>query len=201
MQREEEQLIILKDQVLYFLVKTFYTIFLIIFSVIVGSKYFFIPIQLTLITSFTIGIPSFILALEPNHELIKGNFLLNIVSKSIPTALTVAFNVMLITAFSYLFNLSYQLQSTLSVYLTAFTGFIFLYKISEPFTTIRKVLFTLMLFGFIYCVTFQTDFFSLAKFTPTTILITFVLALDSLYIFKKLYALSMKIFHKLDPTI
>ena len=183
------------------LVKTIYTMLLIIFSIIVGSKYFFVPIQLTLITSFTIGAPSFILALEPNNDLVKGNFLLKILSRSLPTALTVVFNIILITAFSHIFNLSYSFKSTLSVYLTAVTGFIFLYKICTPFTWVRRILFTTMLIGFIYCISFQSDFFSLTTFTPQTILIAIVLIFDSLYIFKKLYDLSIKVFHKIDPTI
>ena len=183
------------------LVKTIYTMLLIIFSIIVGSKYFFVPIQLTLITSFTIGAPSFILALEPNNDLVKGNFLLKILSRSLPTALTVVFNIILMTAFSHIFNLSYSFKSTLSVYLTAVTGFIFLYKICTPFTWVRRILFTTMLIGFIYCISFQSDFFSLTTFTPQTILIAIVLIFDSLYIFKKLYDLSIKVFHKIDPTI
>ncbi len=183
------------------LVKTIYTMLLIIFSIIVGSKYFFVPIQLTLITSFTIGIPSFILALEPNKDLVKGNFLLKIISRSLPTALTVVFNVMLITAFTAIFNLSYELQSTLAVYLTGITGLIFLYKISVPFSLLRGTLFTIMLVSFIYCITFQYSFFNLSKFNYQTLLIGFVLVLDSLYVFKKLYDLSIKLFHKIDPTI
>ena len=183
------------------LVKTFYTVLLIIYSIIVGSKYFFIPIQLTLITGVTIGIPSFLLALEPNNDLVKGNFLLKIVSKSIPGALTVFFNVVLITLFSYVFNLDFNLTSTLSVYLTAVTGFIFLYKICIPFTFWRKILFSSLLLGFIYCITFQYKFFNLIPYTPQTVLIGLVLIFDSLYVFKKLYDFSIKMFHKIDPTI
>ena len=88
------------------LVKTIYTVLLILFSIIISSKYFFIPIQLTLITGFTIGIPSFILALEPNNDLVKGKFLLKIVSKSLPTALTVVFNIVLVTIFAIAVSMS-----------------------------------------------------------------------------------------------
>ena len=50
--------------------KTIFTIILIIACIFLNTEYFFIPIHLTLITFFTIGVPSFILALEPNHELV-----------------------------------------------------------------------------------------------------------------------------------
>lgn len=183
------------------LVKTIYTILLILFSVIISSKYFFIPIQLTLITAFTIGAPSFILALEPNNDLVKGKFLLKIVSKALPTALTVVFNVVLVTLFTKVFNLSYELQSTLCVFITAMTGFIYLYKICKPFTWLRSALFCTMLGGFIYCVVFQYEFFNLIPMTPVSTLIGFVLCIDSLYIYSKLNYVISKVFHKLDPTI
>ncbi len=183
------------------LVKTIYTVLLILFSVLISAKYFFIPIQLTLITGFTIGIPSFILALEPNKDLVKGNFLLKIVSKSLPTALTVVFNILLVTLFAYVFHLSEQLETSLCVYLTAITGFIHLYKICKPFNFLRTTLFILMIVGFVFCAVFMNDFFSLSPFTATAALIGFVLTIDSLYIFRRLSYLITKIFHRFDATI
>ena len=44
------------------------------FVLLIGEPYPFEPIQLSLISTVTIGIPSFVLALEPNKERIKGNF-------------------------------------------------------------------------------------------------------------------------------
>ncbi len=183
------------------LVKTIYTVLLILFSIGVSTKYFFVPIQLTLITGFTIGIPSFILALEPNHDLVKGNFLLKIVSKALPVSLTVVFNIILITAFKETFHLSYALSSTLSVFLTATTGFIFLYRICKPFNFLRTVLFLFLLFGFAYCAIFQYEFFNISEITKETALIFIVLYICSMYIFDKLNHLSKYLFHKLDETI
>ena len=183
------------------LVKTIYTVLLILFSIIISSKYFFIPIQLTLITGFTIGIPSFILALEPNNDLVKGKFLLKIVSKSLPTALTVVFNIVLVTIFANVFHLDEGLETSLCVFLTAITGFIHLYKICQPFNVIRVSLLILMILGFLYCAIFQNEFFSLSPMTPTSCLIGFVLTIDSLYIFRRLNYFISKAFHKLDPTI
>lgn len=183
------------------LVKTIYTVLLILFSIGVSAKYFFVPIQLTLITGFTIGIPSFILALEPNHDLVTGNFLLKIVSKSLPVSLTVVFNIILITAFSKTFQLSYALSSTLAVFLTATTGFIFLYRICKPFNFLRTFLFCFLLFGFSYCAIFQYEFFNISEITKETFLIFIVLYICSMYIFDKLNQLSRFLFHQLDKSI
>ncbi len=182
-------------------VKTIYTMLLILFSIAVATKYFFIPIQLTLITTFTIGTPSFILALEPNHDLVRGNFLLKVISRSLPVALTIFFNVVLVTIFSRVFSIPYEMQSSISVFLTAITGFIYLYKICTPFTWLRRVLFTVLFIGFFYCVFFQYSFFNLTPIAPQSVLIAFVLCIDSLYVYKKLNHYSTLLFSKFDPTI
>ena len=183
------------------LVKTIYTVLLIIFSLLTHTKYFFIPIQLTLITAFTIGIPSFILALEPNHDLVKGNFLLKIVSKSLPTSLTVVFNIILVTLCASIFQIPASLETSLCVFLTAMTGFIHLFKICKPFNFLRTSLFIIMILGFLYCALFQSTFFSLSPMTLTSTLLFIILTIDSLFIFHILNYLISKQFHKLDPTI
>ena len=183
------------------LVKTIYTVLLIIFSLLTHTKYFFIPIQLTLITAFTIGIPSFILALEPNHDLVKGNFLLKIVSKSLPTSLTVVFNIILVTLCASIFQIPASLETSLCVFLTAMTGFIHLFKICKPFNFLRTSLFIIMILGFLYCAVFQSTFFSLSPMTLTSTLLFIILTIDSLFIFHILNYLISKQFHKLDPAI
>lgn len=183
------------------LVKTLYTIMLIIFSILSFQKYFFIPIQLTFITTFTIGAPSFILALEPNSELVKGNFLFKIFSKSLPTALIVVFNVILVSAFSKTFGLSYEMQSSISVILTTISGLYYLFKICHPLNLYRGALFTVMTGGFLYCLLFQPEFFNIVPLDNVSTLIVFVLAIDSFYIYKILNYFITFIFNKFDKTI
>ena len=183
------------------LVKTIYTLLLILFSIIISSTYFFIPIQLTLITTFTIGIPSFILALEPNHDLVKGNFLLKVLARALPVAITVVFNIVLVTAFCTTFNLPKDYINSLSVFVTGVTGLIYLYKICTPFTYLRATLFILMLLGFSYCFFFQRTLFDITTITKSTFLIGFVLAIDSLYIYRILNLFITYLFHFVDKTI
>ena len=168
------------------LVKTIYTILLILFSVIISTKYFFIPIQLTLITTFTIGTPSFLLALEPNHDLVKGNFLINIISRSLPVSLTVVFNLILVTLIGTIFHIDSQLQNTISIFLTATTGFIYLYKICFPFTTLRKILFTTLLIGFISSIIFLPEFFHLSVIPFPYYFLLLVLIILSIIVYKLL---------------
>ena len=183
------------------LVKTLYTMMLIIFSIFSFQKYFFIPIQLTFITTFTIGIPSFILALESNNKLIKGNFLLKILSKSLPVALTVLFNIIIVYLISDKYNLSYELQSSLSVVLTTITGLYYLFKICYPLNLYRGTLFTVMSASFIYCLLCHYEFFNIIKFDTPLFIITILLALISFCVYELFNCILLLLFHKLDKTI
>ncbi len=183
------------------LTKTLYTIMLIIFSILSFQKYFFIPIQLTFITAFTIGVPSFILALEPNNELVKGNFLLKVFSKSLPTAIIVVFNVALVSAFSNVFNLSYELQSSISVILTTIIGLYYLFKICHPINPYRGALFISMLTGFLFCLAFYPEFFNIVPLDKVSALIIFVLVIDTFYVYKLINYLITFLINKIDPEV
>lgn len=78
-----------------FLAKTMYATILAILFVFISWPYPFMPIQLSLISVVTIGIPSFALALEPNKERIKGHFLINVISRSMPASITVVIGIIL----------------------------------------------------------------------------------------------------------
>lgn len=90
--------------------------------VFVKAEYPFMPIQLSLISLVCIGIPSFILALEPNKERVKGKFIGNVISKSIPTALTVILNIVIVLILNIFLKLPSQIYSTICVILTVLTG-------------------------------------------------------------------------------
>ena len=176
--------------------KTIFTIILILACIYLSTEYFFIPIHLTLITFFTIATPSFILALESNNELVKGNFLFKVFMKSLPSALTVVFNVIIIKLFQMNFNLDADLCSTLTVFLTATTGFIFLHNICKPYNILRICLMAFLLIAFGYCAIYQYSFFNISYINQDTILVFIVLFICSMYIFDKIKILSNYILRK-----
>lgn len=175
-----------------FLVKTIYATILALIFLFITMPYPFIPIQLSLTSVVTIGIPSFILALEPNKERIKGNFLNNVIKRSAPAGITIVCNILLIFAVSTLFKLSQEEISTLSVVMTGYTGFILLYQISRPFNRMRLLLFVLMFIIFINGIFLVPDLFSLTAFRFRMILILFILMYLSLYLYKLFTYLFMK---------
>ena len=168
------------------LIKTIFTAILVVICMFMKSEYFYLPIHLSLITTCTISIPSFILALEPNNERVKGNFLLKVVSKSVPPALTVVFNVILITLFKDQFNIDANLTSTLIVIMTGTTGFIFLFRLCKPFNLLRSVMVTTLIALFIYSLIFLYDFFDLSQITFKTILLYIVFLICSVHVYDRL---------------
>lgn len=158
-----------------FLVKTIYSIILSALFIFVNRPYPFMPIQLTLTSVATIGIPSFILALEPNKERIRGHFFFNVISQAIPTSLTIICNILLVMLASVLLNFSFEQSSTLCVILTGFTGFTLLYHLCKPFNTIRLSLLISMVFLFVFQIIFFREWYSLSLLTSNMVLVMLTL--------------------------
>ncbi len=167
-----------------FLVKTIYATILSILFIFVDIAYPFIPIQLTLASVVTIGIPSFVLALEPNHDIVKGEFLTNVLTKSIPAAITIVLNIFVIILASSICNLSSVETSTLSVTMVGYTAFILLYKISSPLNLLRTVLFISMFIAFIIGLTCLPQVFSFSKFDFLMVITTIVCIIMSHALYK-----------------
>lgn len=169
------------------LVKTIYTILLIFTCIFFKSDYFFIPIQLTLISSCTIGIPSFLLALEPNENLVEGKgFLYKIIMKSLPGSLTVFTNIIIILLCKIAFDLDETVTNTLCVFLTGTTGFIHLYNVCKPFNKRRIALLIILILVFTYAIFFQPEFFNIRAFNLQISIIFFLLFIFSTQLYYNL---------------
>ena len=173
--------------------KTGYAILFTLIYLILKVSYPFEPVQISLISSLTIGIPSFFLALEDNKERVEGDFLKNVLYKSIPVSVTSVISVLLVELIGSIFNLSQIEKSTIDVILIEFIGFMLIFKISLPFNKMRKILFSFCIICFIICVIFLRDFYSLTILKGELIVLTFTLMAISIYILIFLY----KIFNKL----
>ena len=73
-----------------FLTKTIFSFLLSILMLVLTSAYPFQPIQLTLISSLMIGMPGFVLALEPSGERIRGDFLRTVLFRALPGGIAAA---------------------------------------------------------------------------------------------------------------
>lgn len=155
-----------------FLTKTIYTVLIVLMVLFTAFHYPFHPIHLSLMNLITIGAPSLVLALEPNKDRVKGNFLVKIIANALPTALTV-----FITIFIFLFltrnaGLSPKECSTITVIITTIIMLIYQYKLCKPFNNIRRALMISMCSIFAVEILFFKDFFTLSKFDTGMYIIT-----------------------------
>ena len=165
-----------------FLVKTIYASVLSFVFIFLNSPYPFIPIQLTLTSVLTVGIPSVILGLEPNHNIIKGKFLHNVLVKAVPFSISIIVGVLLVNLFGNIFDLARIQVSTLTAVVTTFNCFLLLYKVCIPFNLLHKLLFSLMLISYLTLFVVLNDLFGFSGFTGTMILTFAICGFVCLYI-------------------
>lgn len=166
-----------------FLVKTIYSFLLSLIFLFINKSYPFVPIQLTLTSVVTIGIPSFILALEPNREKVTGHFFPNVISKSLPAALTIVFNILITMIISKILHFTDIETSTICVLLTGITGFILLYRLCKPFNYIRIILLVSMMMIFFFGILGFRHVFELSILTIYMLIVVLSLTLLSYVIF------------------
>lgn len=123
-----------------FLVKTIYSGILALMFLFMGAAYPFVPIQLSLISTVTIGIPSFLLALEPNRERIKGKFLQNVIIRALPTSLAVALDIFVISILHRQGIIPNEQYSSLCVIATGICGIILLFTLAKSRKSEESVL-------------------------------------------------------------
>ena len=138
-----------------YLVKNIFSFCLAFFTLFATLPYPFSPAQLTLVSAVTIGIPSFILAMEPNESLVKGKFLRNVLFRALPAAMTDLAMVVGILLFYIAFQLDDTAMITICTGVMGIVGLMMVHRTCQPYNTIRKVmivvlgvLFVIAYFGF-----------------------------------------------------
>lgn len=157
-----------------FLVKNLFSLLLTIFSTVLMISYPLMPSQVSLISMFTIGIPGFLLALEPNKSRIKGHFLGNVLLKALPAGLTDFFAVSALVICGHVFNIPSTDIATASTLLIAVVGFMIMIKISHPFNKFKYGILALNIFGLIFCGLFLDSLFAMSDMSNICILLTIV---------------------------
>ncbi len=128
-----------------FLTKTVFSVLNSLLFAFAMMRYPFEPIQMTYVSALTIGIPSLVLALQPNRERVSGSFFLNISSRAVSGGLTMFIGLLLTYLMGHLFHLPYEEISAIAVVSTAATLVFLIFRISRPFDTVRICLFIFVL--------------------------------------------------------
>ena len=150
-----------------FIIKTTYSTLLAFLFVFLPGSYPFVPIQLTLITSLIVGFPSFVLAFQPNKNRIRGNFLINILSRALPMGVAAALGVVLVTQIGNLLSLSTEQISTICVLFVAAVTYAALAQACWKPNLLRGILLAVVLVVFVLAVTITGPFFYIEPMTLT----------------------------------
>ncbi len=130
-----------------YLTKTTYAVILaIIFVFVTSIAYPFENIQVTLIGGITIGIPSFLLALEPNNNRIKNHFLWNVFKMALPTGILTLLAIISVDFFAGKLFLADMAQiSTMATYTALIVGLIVIFDISGKMNKWKWVMLILLI--------------------------------------------------------
>lgn len=169
-----------------FLVKTVYTAALALFCIIM-PPYPFIPIQMSLLSFATVGLPSFVLALEVNHERITGNFLANVLERSLPASAAITVSLALILTSGRLLHLSVAEMSTICLVVTGIIGIALIRRISLPLNALRRALLaSVVLIVTLGCTLFRS-FFKISAISSDMCILLVPALFVSIVIFNRLY--------------
>lgn len=131
-----------------FLTKTVYSFILSFLFLAIPEPYPFEPIQMTLISSLSIGAPSFLLALEPNFDIIRGSFIVNAMRRSLPRGIAIAVCIGLVMITSELLQLTVEQTSTLATITMGALSFIVLIKVAIPLKWWKTGMIIILVFAF-----------------------------------------------------
>lgn len=145
-----------------FLVKNIFSILTTVFTLIAANLYPLYPTQLSLLGAFTIGTPAFFLALQPNKELIRGDFLVNVILKALPAGLADFIMLAAISIHGNVLGMSNEQISTMAIVILLFIGLEALVRICRPFDGIRIALCIAMAAGIVVCVLNFKSIFAIA---------------------------------------
>lgn len=182
-----------------FFMKTIFTIVFSIICLILRTPYPLSTVQMLLMETFVIGIPSFFLAFLPNDKRISGKFIYNLIRNALPGAITLILNVSSIYLFIYLttgdISSAPQLEliSTMCALTLTFTGLGLLIRLCKPWTVLTGLLFGTMLTLCVLGIALLPSFFNLIPIDLTSKLYITILAIISPTLINFIYAVFEKI--------
>lgn len=144
-----------------FLVKNIFSILLAVLAICVGFVYPLVPSQVSLVSMFTIGIPAFFLALQPNKNIIRGKFMTNVMLRALPAGLTDFVSVGLFVFIGSAYQLPGNETATVCTMILAAIGFMMLYHTSQPMNRLRWILFGFCIAGYLFCGLVFNNLFSI----------------------------------------
>lgn len=184
-----------------FLVKNIFSFLLAVFALISSFTYPLRPSQVSLVGMFTIGIPSFLLALEPNHSLITGRFLPNVLRRAFPAGVTNFLCAAALMIYGNVLQLPDPVLSTVCAVLISFVGFVVLCHIAAPINRMRGGMIALLMGGWVFCAIVLKDLFALEPLGEQALVFLLVLCATAVIIFVLMNLATARLWDKLVALI
>ncbi len=169
-----------------FLMKTLYAAALAVVCVIM-PPFPLLPIQMSLVSTAIIGVPSFALALEPNRELVRGRFLTNVLARSMPASVAIAVGLFVTLLVERGLGGTFEEVSTCCMLLTAAVGIMLIYRIAQPLNPLRTALLVFCVAYVVLGCTLFTDFFGVVPLAFDHAVSAFVIIVLSVVGFNRLF--------------
>ena len=169
-----------------FLMKTVYSAVLALVCIVL-PPYPFIPVQMSLVSTAIIGAPSFLLALEPNHERVRGRFLTNVLSRSLPASFAIILAIVASIAASKLMGWSDGVMSTVCMFQMFAVGIALIYRISRPLNPMRVGVICVVVAIVVAGTTAGAGFFSVVSPTFNSAVTSVAIAAVAIVLFNRLY--------------
>lgn len=160
-----------------FLVKNVFSLLTSILAICFAVTYPLVPSQISLISMFTIGVPGFLLSQLPNKDIIRGNFVENILKHAIPAGLTDAFMIATMVVCGTILGLKTADISTATTLVIAVIGFVYIYTIIKPLDNLKAFILIGCIMGLFFCTAFLPTLFSMARMEWRGWALTVVMAL------------------------
>jgi len=165
-----------------YLIKTTYSFVLSILSIIISHEYPFYPIQLSLISSVCVGLPSFFLALEPNYNKVKKGFIIKVFRNALPSGLCVFVSIFFVIMFCSIFNMNFEDFRIVIVTVTGLITLRLLYNICLPLNLGRKILMIFCCITFFLGLILFPQLFLVTKFNILNLVFISFLFFTNLYV-------------------
>lgn len=136
-----------------FLMKTIMTILTTIMCLIIRKTYPFEPQNLYAVEFFLIGVCSFLLALRPNNNIIRGNFVLNTLKSALPSGVAMFVSVVMTYIFASLLGINTDLDklSTVAMFSMTVTACIALWFLLYPYNLYNVMVGVIGMLGVVGC--------------------------------------------------
>lgn len=167
-----------------FLMKTIFTIFLSVLSILTFSGYPFEPKQFAIIEFFIIGLGSILLALEPNDKRIEGSFIKSVMIKSMPNAIAMLLPILALMIMEKFMPMTLEARNAIALSLVIAVAFINLFYLCLPFTKWRifvvSFVFGLLAIGIPVSIFLLRDLFHLVPVHQNMIVFFIMLAISAI---------------------